>query len=436
MIDYSKNIKTKKREAIFILIFVFFFLLIGVYFNLFFSVIALTFGTLIFVSFKFRKFPFFILHYINPFLILHFQSFLFWKLLTKQTINIELSEKYLIVGIIAFFVVNIFYIAFGKFDINKFDIKNIINKKIFLIIKYVSLGALLFYLYFISSSNLFEDKRAIKDFLLQNTIFSYIYALSNFFLICVFYELLLFRNNNKKFFWLITIYGIIFLFVFLILGERDLLFSFGIAILFVVFVRSEKFRILPYYLFVTALIFAGPYSQLFKSALLKNSQTVDLNEIGFLNNGFDDFMTSGLNMERVYYLNDLKPVDRQMILSDIGNVIDITQNSGNWYNRVFLGRQIGTTGYGFSLPLTGYMDFGYFGVVFVYLIVSFIIILISKRLSHNLIGLGMIIFMISLISYAQRQDLAYILNFVVKFILIPYFLLTSKVFVKEDSYSN
>lgn len=80
------------------------------------------------------------------------------------------------------------------------------------------------------------------------------------------------------------------------------------------------------------------------------------------------------------------------------------------------------TGYGFSLELTGFLDYSYFGVIIVYFIVAFISACFYNRLGNTYIGLGFLIGIVSLLIYIQRQDLAYFLNYTIKFVLIPFFI--------------
>lgn len=385
--------------------------------------IAGTFLTMIIISVKYIKVPTFILHYVNPFIFLHLQSFVIWQISQGDATQTFFLKTYLTISIIAFFTFNIVFILFSNNKDQSLSSTQV-NPYVYNAIKYISLFSMLIYLLFIFGIGELSNKRQIKDYILaENKALSYLYALSNLFLVCVFYELLKYRHDTKKIYRLTILYGSFFLIIYLLLGERDLLFSFIIALFFLYSLKTKRFVIKRYYTFLLVILFIGPYTQLFKSALI-DKDSINFQSKSFSKNGFDDFMVTGFNTLRVYRQNQLEQVDKNLILDDIGNVIDISLNSGRWYSRKFLGRRIGTTGFGFSLPLTGYMDLGYFGVLIVYIIVSIIVVVFYNKFKRNLIGLAFVIFIISLLSYVQRQDLAYFLNFSVKFILIPYLVFT------------
>ena len=402
------------------------FLYLFITMQLYMLTIIFSFALVFFISYKFSNFPLLILHYVNPYLVLHLQSYVLWLLLTGQDYDDNFIQIYLKISVVAILTFNLIFLKFVNLK-RLFDksSKRIIKPLAYKIVKYSSTIALLIYLGFFFFSG-FHDKRAIKDFVFQHPFLKYLYALSNLFLVCIFYELLNNNNNFKKQFKLICIYGAIFLLVFLIIGERDLLFSLGVACIFIYSVRKKKFLGLLYYFFTIIILFIGPYTQLLKSALTEH-KIIPFENKSFELNGFDDFMTSGFNTKRVYNINGLEPVSKNLIISDIGNLFDLTMNSGRWYNRVYLDRPIGTTGFGFSFPLVGYLDYKYLGVFFVYSIISIIAVTFFNKLQYNHIGIAFVIFLITLISYVQRQDLAFFLNFSVKFILIPYFFLTKRV---------
>lgn len=418
--DWFRN---RALKLILLLLLIIPVLLLFIQLELYAYTIAGTFLSMILISIYYIKFPSLILHYVNPFMFLHLQSFVIWQISQGFTLVDPFVKIFLTISIIAFFTFNIVVLFFSNLKVSEFDIVKV-NPYVYNGIKYLSLLALIIYLAFIFGAGELTNKRQIKDYILaENPSLGYLYALSNLFLVCVFYELLKFKDDQKKLYRLIILYGAFFMLIYFILGERDLLFSFCLALFFMVSMKAKRFVIKRFYLFIVVAIFIGPYTQLFKS-VFKDSTAIDLDSKSFATNGFDDFMTTGANTLRVYRTNGLSTVEKNLIADDIGNVLDLTLNSGRWYNREFLGREIGTTGFGFSLPLTGFMDLGYFGVFIVYLIVASIVGLFFNHFRSNIIGLAFIIFIISLISYVQRQDLAYVLNFSLKFILIPYLVLT------------
>jgi len=426
--NFMKVFTKEKLSHINIYAFLTIFFLISIVlcqFHLFYSLFLITLGVSYLLSYKLQKYSTLILHYVNPFLILYLQSWGIWILLTDRVVPPDLLKTFFIISVCSFYTFNFVFLFLFK-EQTPLKIKNF-NESFYKLVKIISFLALLIYILIIFQSSGLGNKRQIKDFIFQNSYLGYLYAFSNLFIICLLYELFKVYNKRKEFYKKLIFQATIFLFIYLVLGERDLLFTYIIGYFFIISFKKGRFWLKKYYLFILVLTLLGHYTQLFKSYMFQD-QAVDISDNSFYNNGFDDFMTTGLNIERVYRINKLQALDRNMILSDLGNVVGVSMNSGKWFNYVFLNRGIGYTGYGFSFPLLGYLDFKIFGVFILYFILAVISSKVFNYLNGNILGLSFIIFFISLIIYIQRQDLAYFLNLTIKFVLIPYFLMT---FIKK-----
>lgn len=374
------------------------------------------------VSKLFIRIPHYLPHYINPFLLLHLTSFILWAAMVDIPINHTFAEIYLGMSIVAIAVINSIFFFFAKGDIKLPKVSKI-NSVAFNFVKAISAAALVAYLAIILLNDDLTDKRAIKNFLLENTYIGYLYAFSNIFIVCVLYDLIKAKITERKFLKLLVTYGTFFLLVFLIVGERDLLFSYVIGLIVMWSIFKRRFQLLSYYSFILIILLVAPYTQLLKN-YLNTDQNISFEDKSFERNGFDDFMVTGYNAWRVYLKDELRTVDKELILDDIGNVPGLTLNSARWFNRVYLNRRADTTGFGFSLALTGYLDLNTLGVFIVYGIVGVIAVMFFNNFQGSVMGVAFLISLVALISYVQRQDLAYFLNISTKFILIPYLLFT------------
>ncbi|WGH76983.1 O-antigen ligase [Tenacibaculum tangerinum] len=417
----------KHRFLIFIfLILSLTFLLLGFYI----LSISMLFITSIIISKIYINYSSFILHWVNPFMLLHNFSYYIYLLIIvdNQSLNQGFIRPMLIMGYISFTTFNLLTIYF--FERNKKRMSKLkkikIDPYVFKIIWILSLLSVLIYLSVIYTTNSLNTKRMIKNFIADNPVLRYLYAITGLLVTLSIYNV--YKNGyNRK---LMLLYGFLFCFIFLFLGERDLLFTYIIGVIFFYGYKKKCFPIFIYYSFFIFVALLAPLTQQLKSVLVSEDK---LNiESDFKSMGFNEFMTVGKNIHRVYGVNKLKTIeDKKLIIDDFGNFLGITRNSGNWYNRVFLERPQGSTGLGYSLQLSGYMDFEYFGVFIVYFIVSIFTSKYYNYLNSSVLGLSFLVTLVSLLIYVQRQDLAYFLNFSIKFIVVPFIILTKTKLVKK-----
>jgi len=400
-------------------------------FNLYVSFVLFSFFVSIYISYAFKNKSSLVIHWINPFLILHNQSFVLYRLLIFGNVEYELEFEILLMSFISFYSFNIIYILFLTSN-KSFNLNLKVNRFIYRFLwAFTGLG-LMFYLYLILATQGLNSKRDVANFLLANSSLGYLYALSGLFLTLVFYDLLSSRYRGRTTKSKIIVYGSFFSLIFLILGERELLFTYIIGLIFLFSYYRKKFLIWIYYCFILLILFVAPYTSLLKSIFISGN-SIDLNETSFEERGFDDFMTVGTNIIRVYERNGLTPVtSKNLILDDIGNLFGLSLNSARWYNLEFLGRGLDMTGYGFSLQLTGFLDISYLGIFVIYSLLAFIVSLIYNLFSKSYLGLSFLISLIYLIVYIQRQDFAYFLNIFVKLMLIPYILMVKIKFLDND----
>ena len=378
------------------------------------------FYTVYHISNRLKKYPTLLIHYVNPFFVLHNVGYVLHKLIIDSPLlNQEFIKDILFMSLCSFFVFNFVFILVCLKRTKGKDHSTYINNFLYKLFWIISVVSVIIYLRIIFLSDGLTSKRAIKDFLDNVPYLKYLYALSGLLISLSLYEIFSKGFNKYKF----ILYSGLYVIIFLFLGERDLLFTFIIGILFFKSKKEGKFKLKLYYLFFVSAAFLAPLTQQMKSILVSDNK-LELNN-NFEEQGFNDFMTVGKNIERVYYINQLKEItEKNLILDDIGNVIKLSKNSARWYSRDFLGRERGTSGFGYSTVLEGYMFGGYWGIFLIYIIIAFLSAYLFNYLNKSLLGLCFIVSLVSLIIYIQRQDLAYMLNFSLKFILIPYLIIT------------
>ncbi len=396
----------------------FFFSFILLLFEQHIAIIIVSYICAIIISLIYKEEPSLILHWINPFILLHNYGYSIYNSIVGVKIDQILEFKMIIMSLISFYTLNIVVLFFYE----DFKIKKIrINKHILYLFWIVCLLSITTYLFLIFQADL-SSKRMIKNFMLETPFIRYLYALTGLFITLSLYDTYKHGTNLKK----VLLYSFLFSFIFLFLGERELLFTFVIGVLFFDSFKNGKFKIFTYYSFLLVVAFTAPYTQLLKSVLISEDQIEMKSE--FRKMGFNDFMTVGKNIERVYNVNNLKKIeDKNLILADLGNFLKVSKNSGRWYSEDFLNRPQNLSGLGYSLELTGYMDMGYFGVFFVYFLVGLAVAWYSRIFTTSVLGLSFFVSLISLLIYIQRQDLAFFINFSIKFLLIPFLLLKVKI---------
>ncbi len=214
------------------------------------------------------------------------------------------------------------------------------------------------------------------------------------------------------------------LLIALVLGERDVLMTFvmlGIFIYYVTYKPSKK----SLYIIGILSLFLLPVLGHLKNVFTKDvtGMFAEYNALLAIFNG--EFLSAGRNFETV--LNTYGQWDffyGETILWDLARsvipgFIYTVQNSIGWFNNTFhpdivaIGR-----GYGFSFIAEGYINFGYFGIVIWYLILSMVIHFLYKNSQRSTYWFIGYIYMIPYFIYIQRGDLSNFISPLLKQLIV------------------
>ncbi|MEZ9452519.1 O-antigen polymerase [Vibrio splendidus] len=225
-------------------------------------------------------------------------------------------------------------------------------------------------------------------------------------------------KSEKKPTLIIILLSIYILFVTLLLGERNILLSFSILLMIILYSKfawSLK-RILSITLLLLLLIpILGVYKNIFtRSSFDGEASTNNSAIIGLLNG---EFRSAGYNIERI--LSSKEQLDykygmsifNDAIRSVVPGFVYKVENSISWYNNNYHSAVVAQgRGYGFSLAAEGYINFGYFGVVVWFVISGLIInILYIKSMSS---GIYLVVYAstIPVFIYSLRGDFSTIFS--------------------------
>ncbi|MFQ8582261.1 MAG: O-antigen polymerase [Holdemania massiliensis] len=196
-------------------------------------------------------------------------------------------------------------------------------------------------------------------------------------------------------------------------GERDFIFRFiliNILILWVLKILKTKQLII----LVPLLFLLIPLSSMFKYYFLRGSvNTLNTNVFHSLFSG--EFESASRNLQILIncfdQTNGIKGFSQ--IILDLVSVFDSSINStSTWFNSMFYsGSQ---TQYGFSLVGEGYLIGGYFGVVFLFMLIGVIIKIFYVFSNRNLYLLAAYLYFITITIYSIRGDFGIILSGIAK----------------------
>lgn len=365
-----------------------------------------------------------------------------WYYLFLFTSGIEITDSDIIflqcscIALLSFSVPCLFLktshlnIYFSKSDVFRFD-------------KFVgSIFCILLIVYMISIlDGDFNSKRAVKDSL--NGWWSLVStaALVGFNIMAI-RAIVDRRYSNYANSLSLSVFLIIALAAFMILGERELLLSIALLLFLLIFPSMTKGNLLFFfYFFVFLGVFGVAFSQEMKAMLLGG---VDWKKIGSQNLFRSDFYAPGRNFSYLdpHFANDMNGWDvlktelERVYLSFMPGSSPMSMSS--WFNNVYRER-LGIeskSGWGFTIIGSAYLAGGYIAVAFHFLVlgcfVSFII-RIGRFFSMIFISYVCII---PIMIYSLRQDFSYLINYYIKFgIMFNFILLIIYVIVKYSLYS-
>jgi oligosaccharide repeat unit polymerase len=255
-----------------------------------------------------------------------------------------------------------------------------------------------------------------------NNQFVSIFGIFNFSLI-----LLIIKTETSK--NLSYIIGLVILYLFtasLILGERDVFYSFILAFVFLESRRTHinKAKLVFICVFLVVLI---PILGEFKNIFTRDSVSVERDSLVVsLLNG--EFRSAGYNIDHILGNNfDFKygeSIINDLVRSVVPGFLHSVENSVSWYNNTFHPDIVAQgRGYGFSLAAEGYVNFGYFGVFLWFLIISLGIVNLYNKSFHSTFYLAIYLTVLPVCIYVLRGDFSTILSPLLKQIMIPYLIM-------------
>jgi oligosaccharide repeat unit polymerase len=237
------------------------------------------------------------------------------------------------------------------------------------------------------------------------------------FLILFAINLSIYVIRRKKLDKKITIYaGVIIFFMVYFSGERDLLLRFILIIFYIyyIFIKNKKLSKEIIILGVVTL-FLIPFLGAYKHYGITGEVTITNNNflIDFL---MSEFMAASKNMQ-ILLLDEsaLGRFNGETFISGILNTFDIDKllglnivSSVSWYNANYF--NAGRSGQGFTIVGEGYINFGYIGIILVFIFIGVIVRYIYKNSNKGIYHFVFYILSIPIFIYSTRADLANILS--------------------------
>jgi oligosaccharide repeat unit polymerase len=230
-------------------------------------------------------------------------------------------------------------------------------------------------------------------------------------------ELTKYGLKHKKIDIKLTIF--VFTFVFLLVffsGERDLLIRFFVILSFVyyIIVKNSKISKEVVFLFIISLLSIPILARYKYFGLTGESTESNMNFfLSFLNS---DFQSASKNLQILLLdessngvfegLTFLSAFLRALELDKILNIDVISSNE--WFNDRYF--EVGRAGQGFSLVGDGYINFGYMGIIILFIFIALIVRLIYLNSNKGVYYFVFYIISIPVFMYSIRADLANVLS--------------------------
>lgn len=227
---------------------------------------------------------------------------------------------------------------------------------------------------------------------------------------------------------ILILYLFLFLFSALALGERDVFFSYALAVIFLLYVSGRGGRLLFYsigFVLLMLIPILGEYKNLFTKS--------EFNSIDFGNYFMvfldGEFRSAGFNNEVI--LNSFqgpfffgRSLVNDVLRALVPGFILSFENSVAWYNNTFHPniRAIGQ-GYGFSLAAEGYINFSYFGVLLWFAFYGLIVSFFYRMAFKSVYYLAAYICSVPVFIYSLRGDFSTLLSPIIKTIFFTYMVL-------------
>lgn len=219
------------------------------------------------------------------------------------------------------------------------------------------------------------------------------------------------RSKRSLYYYLLITFVTIFLVVFYS-AERDLIFRYILIAFFVYYVflykRKHNFRLI----IMAALLFLSiPISRSIKFLGLRG-ETVSLDSNIFIEFINSEFHTQSRNVQLLLNQDMYRGFfEGRSFYSAIPSLFNISEFSAlRWFDNTFYSHT--STGMGFSLVGDGYVNLGYLGVIFMFVILGVVIKISYQKSAKNIYFFMIYLMSIPLAIYIIRADLN---NFISQF---------------------
>src|SRR5690625_3637714 len=252
--------------------------------------------------------------------------------------------------------------------------------------------------------------------------------------------------KSKKIFYLIIVVFLTMFLLFLYSGERDFLYRFFIITFITIFAFSSKKNRLKMYISIPFVGLLLPLINKIKFLGLRGEISSDKENIieSIL---MSDFHAASRNLQTlINYKDSWDFFYGYTFLMDILNAFKLSfLNHDNfatirWYNERFFAEE--RAGQGFTIVGEGYINFGYLGVIVLFIFLSLIINLLYKNSNKNIYNFIIYVYSIPIFMYATRADLANIISPMLNYILITIIILwiinnfSKEIFMKNKNNSK
>jgi len=400
------------------------------------SLLILVLGSMILVKFD-------ILHpytWFGGIYLLYSLSYPILYLLNSIHAQIGYSKEIMILQWLAYAV---FFIFVSSSRIQKYETQKMYN--IHPINRYIIVIAILIILVTISY---LASLGNIKKTDIEETFIVFIgFRMGLILLVIYSIELINYINlKSKKIFYLIIVVFLTMFLLFLYSGERDFLYRFFIITFITIFAFSSKKNRLKMYISIPFVGLLLPLINKIKFLGLRGEISSDKENIieSIL---MSDFHAASRNLQTlINYKDSWDFFYGYTFLMDILNAFKLSfLNHDNfatirWYNERFFAEE--RAGQGFTIVGEGYINFGYLGVIVLFIFLSLIINLLYKNSNKNIYNFIIYVYSIPIFMYATRADLANIISPMLNYILITIIILwiinnfSKEIFMKNKNNSK
>lgn len=313
-------------------------------------------------------------------------------------------------------------VVFLKEDKKKviYDPRPLYNLKVIIIpLYFITLGLTMVHLMYVYSNGL-SDKYAIS---LDQSIFNKLGSFFTIYILCFILLLaynLIIKKKIPKFLILFTFcYALMAL---LILGERDIILRVVLSSILLLHVFHKPLTRKAILLLGVGILAIIPMLSNLKNFAFGGVRTT-YEDASFLVTLFgSEFISASRNLNKLIMNQDMwSYFYGKTILWDINKATFGSGDSpGVWFNKVFYPNLIARGGgNGFTVVGEGYMNFGVFGVILVFVFIGFLLKYLYKKALQNVLWLVIYVTSIPIFIYVIRADLATLLTQISKHIIFP-----------------